>query len=588
MQDTKTTVVSGPTSISKEDRSMDAVRQSSSNVPLRAPETVMRLARLGSIHQCRLSFMRTLLRRMKREGWAFDRPVFDIDENGVGVAVYAARGPEHIYSLVCFAHDLPADQRSDRVIAHAWDSTFALFDGVPAPGDIERLSRNVPKQEAGRVSNREISLSRANRSVRLFQHVVDCLAAGNQPDPEQVKAVGYLMRTTAVYGSGKFGAADREAIADRPEFAGPFQAEMLSVYLIRAFVLDLVEHLAHSQAPETAVRIEPALRRRFGVGNSTGLGLAPFIVNHPVLLNNWIAAREEALARVRSLPRATSADAARFRDMLARARLNADEWRSEHVLQVQKLVMLKADLAQVEAHAGAGAFDGEAPWDRLYIWAEENLSLEGQEQLVSLMLEPYGALVDDLAEGMGADESVSFRIDGAMPLDRLRAIIEDVYGWALKVDWTAPDSRARVWYVSQEKLEPRLGERFEEPIEPYEQPLAPGRDAAAMYRDVETWGGDRTVAAFLLRHPEHRHIARRAQITARYPYAEIRDNTISATLLPIDLLRCKLAFFGATHFDPRSDRWVRINMFQNAPFPHELSGVDADDWSYPPVPQADR
>ena len=44
--------------------------------------------------------------------------------------------------------------------------------------DIERLSQNVPKQEAGRVSNREISVSRANRSVRLFEHVVESLAAG--------------------------------------------------------------------------------------------------------------------------------------------------------------------------------------------------------------------------------------------------------------------------------------------------------------------------------------------------------------------------------------------------------------------------
>ena len=96
------------------------------SVPLRPPETVMRLARLGSFHQCRLSFMRVLLRRLKREHWRFDRPMFDIDSKGVGFAVYAAHGPERSYSLVCFGHDLPADQRSDRVIAEAWDSTFAL------------------------------------------------------------------------------------------------------------------------------------------------------------------------------------------------------------------------------------------------------------------------------------------------------------------------------------------------------------------------------------------------------------------------------------------------------------------------------
>jgi hypothetical protein len=374
------------------------------------------------------------------------------------------------------------------------------------------------------------------------------------------------MRTTAVYGSGKLGAADREAIAGRPEFAAPFQPEMLSVFLTRAYTLDLVEHMAHARAPEIAARIAPNLRRRFGVGNSTGLGLAPFIMNHPVLFNNWIAAREQALARVRALPRAEAAQAATFRTMLARARLNADEWRSEHSIQIRKVAMLKADLAHLLSHVEAGALDGEAPWDRLYEWGEQHLSIEGQEQLVSLMLEPHGALIDDLAEAMSADEGAVFRIDGAMALERLREIVEDVYGFALKLDWTSPDNNARVWYVSEEK----------------------GRDAARMHTDILAWQGQGTVAAFLLRHPQHRHIARRAQIAARLPYAEIRDNTISAALLPIDLLRCKLAFFGATHFDPRSDRWVRINMFQNAPFPHELSTVAADDWSYPPLPEVSR
>ena len=55
------------------------------------------------------------------------------------------------------------------------------------------------------------------------------------------------------------------------------------------------------------------------------------------------------------------------------------------------------------------------------------------------------------------------------------------------------------------------------------------------------------------------------------PYAEIRDNVLDQTMLPIDILRCKLAFFGATRFDPRSDRWVRISLFQGQPFPDELA-----------------
>jgi hypothetical protein len=115
--------------------------------------------------------------------------------------------------------------------------------------------------------------------------------------------------------------------------------------------------------------------------------------------------------------------------------------------------------------------------------------------------------------------------------------------------------------------------------------LAPGRDAALLYDALKAGDGAETVAAFLTSHPEHRHITRRAQVAARLPYAEIRDNTIAATMLPIDLLRCKLSFFGATRFDPRSDRWVRITMYQDAPFPDELAASDADAWIYPPAPE---
>jgi len=217
-----------------------------------------------------------------------------VDAQGVGHAVYRAIGPRRTYSLVAFAHDLPDHMRSDRVIATAWDATFALFDGTPDADDIARLSRNVPKQEAGRISDRELSLSRANRSVRLWAHVVDRLAEGAQPDAEQIESVGYLMRTTAVYGSGKFGAADRAVLAERTIMSAPFHAEMLAVWLIRSFSLDLVEHMARMKGGDRAARIDPPLRRRLGIGNSTGLGMAPFLVNHPALLNAWMTARETA------------------------------------------------------------------------------------------------------------------------------------------------------------------------------------------------------------------------------------------------------------------------------------------------------
>lgn len=541
----------------------------------------MRLKRLGSLHQCRLSFMRILTRRMAGENWTFTRPVFEIDANGVGRAVYSATGPERTYSLVAFAHDLPAEKRSDRVIAEAWDATFTLFDGVPTEADLDRLAANVPLQEAGRVSESELSLSRANRSVRLWAHVVDALAAGRQPDTDIIDSVGYLMRTTAVYGSGKFGAADREKIADRAEMHVPFQMEMLSVYLTRTFVRDLVQHMADARGGAKAATLDPDIARRLGIGNSTGLGMAPYIVNHPILFNNWIVVREEAIARVRGVERASDEEVDVFKSFLARAEVSVGRWRSEHPAQIEKLERLRSDLNSLNGKLDGHDFSGRYPWNNLMSWAEETLSEEGEEFLASLILEPYGALVDGLACCMADDNQAAFRIDGRMTVAELRGLIETSFGWAHELDWTAREHCARAWYVSEEKLEPRLGERFEEPLEAYEQPLAPARDAVAALSALAEWDADETVAAFLLQHPEHRHTARRAQMSRVAPYGEIRDNTIGADVLPIDMLRAKLSFFGAIHFDPRSDRWVRICMYAGAPYPEDLCDANADHWIYP-------
>ncbi len=555
------------------------------SVPRRDPGQIMRLERLGSSHQSRLSFMRILLRRIATERWHFSRPEFAIDEACVGHAVYSVRTATRTYSLVAFSHQLADEMRSDRVIAEAWDATFALFDGEPTAADVERLRNNVPVQESGRVSETELTMSRANKSVRLWSHVVESLAAGRQPELEQIESVGYLMRTTAVYGSGKFGAADHAVIAERPEMQTSFQAEMLTVYLIRTFVRDLVEHAALVAGGDKAARLEPVIARQLGIGNSTGLGMAPFIINHPVLFNNWLMAREEAISRVRSVETASESAQSLFHAVLRRAVLLIDSWSSDHPVQQKKLSKLRADIQSLTQHVDSEQLMGDYPWNRLVEWSENSLSVEGQELLTSLILEPYPDLVDGLASCMVDPETFSRPIDGHMPLHELKTIIEDRYDWTLNIDWHADEQHARAWYVSEEKLEPRLGERFEEPLAEYELALAPARDVAKAYHLLcefsNTGAKNGSTAAFLLAHPECRQAVQRVQLNLHAPYAEIRDNTISAQLMPIDMLRAKLAFFGATRFDPRSDRWLRISMFGGAPYPDEFHDVYDDLWVYP-------
>ena len=211
---------------------------------------------------------------------------------------------------------------------------------MPSKDDIERLKNEVPKQEVGRLSFKELTLSRANKSVRVFNHVVDSLSEGKQPDLELLSKVGYLYRTTAVYGSGKFGLADRFRIKNREEINGPFRLEMMLVYLVRQFTFDQVNHVAHHKNPKTAVKLDKQICKNLGIGNSTGLGMAPFIVNHPTLLNNWILSRETALKKIREIKDVQDKDAELFIDCVKKSLTNITSWNTDSEYQQNKIKSL--------------------------------------------------------------------------------------------------------------------------------------------------------------------------------------------------------------------------------------------------------
>jgi len=56
------------------------------------------------------------------------------------------------------------------------------------------------------------------------------------------------------------------------------------------------------------VELDKEISRNLGIGNSTGLGMARFIVNHPTLLNPRILAREKALKKVREVKKVQKED----------------------------------------------------------------------------------------------------------------------------------------------------------------------------------------------------------------------------------------------------------------------------------------
>ena len=547
-------------------------------IELRNPNTVMKLSRLGSFHQSRLSFLRSFLNEFK--DWDYKRDLFNLDNNGFGTAVYSFRKNKRVYSLVCFANEISDEERSDRVIATKWDAAFTLHDGVPSEQDIERLRNEVPKQEVGRMSYKELTLSRANKSVRIFNHVVDSLSEGKQPDLDLLSKVGYLYRTTAVYGSGKFGLADRFRIKNREEINGPFRLEMMLVYLVRQFTFDQVNHIAKRRNSKKAVSLDKSICKNLGIGNSTGLGMAPFIVNHPTLLNNWILMREKALKQIREIKNVEEKDFLLFSECLKSSLTNITSWNSESEFQIKKINNLLSDIKKFIRFI-ENDFDlkKEFLFNEIYIWSENNLCEEAIEYIVSLMLEPYKDIVEPLIKRMSSEEEKYFNIPTNRTTNDLKLILQKRYSEILKIDFKKQENNQNFWFISKNKEEPRLADRFEEHGSDLEQPLAIARDIKKLYDKIIELKKNNSIANFLSDNPDLRHVVRRAFIIEEFPYSEIQDNTIGKTIVPIDMLRLKLSFFGALKFDPRSDKWLRICMFQGAPLPSELSSYD-EQWVY--------
>ena len=548
------------------------------NVELRDPNIIMKLSRLGSFHQSRLSFLRSFLNEFK--DWDYKRDLFDLDKDGFGTAVYSFKKKSRVYSLICYANKINDDERSDRVIATKWDAAFTLHDGVPLKEDIERLRNEVPKQEVGRLSYKELTLSRANKSVRVFDHVVESLSNGSQPNLDLLEKVGYLYRTTAVYGSGKFGLADRFRIKNREEINGPFRLEMMLVYLVRQFTFDQVNHVAKNRNPKSAVKLDPKICRNLGIGNSTGLGMAPFIVNHPTLLNNWILSREVALKKIREIKIAETKDISLFKECVKNSLKNITSWNTESEYQLKKIKLLLKDVRKfINFLENEFDFKKDYPFNEIYLWLEKETCEECIEYIVSIMMEPFGEIVQPLISQMSSEEEKYFNIPTERNVEDLKKILENKYSDILKIDFNKKDSNQKFWFISKNKEEPRLANRFEESGADLEQPLAIARDIKKLYERLLSLKNNLKINQFLIDNSDLRHVVRRAFIIENFPYSEIQDNTIGENIVPIDMLRLKLSFFGALKFDPRSDKWLRICMFQGAPLPNELKDYD-EQWVY--------
>ena len=352
------------------------------------------------------------------------------------------------------------------------------------------------------------------------------------------------------------------------------------VYLVRQFTFDQVNHVAKLKNPNKAVELDKEICRNLGIGNSTGLGMAPFIVNHPILLNNWILARETALKKIREIQIVKSYDKDLFFSCLKKSIKNITSWNSDSEFQKNKIKQLLSDLNKfINFIENKFDFNQEYAFNKIYLWIEANLKDECIEYIVSIMMEPYEQITNPLVKQMSSDEEKYFNIPTERTIFDLREILEKKYENIIKIDFNERKNNKFFWFVSKNKEEPRLADRFIEEGHELEQPLAIARDIKKLYERITNEKNSKSIGNFLIENNDLRHVVRRAFIIEKFPYSEIQDNIIGSKLIPIDMLRLKLSFFGALKFDPRSDKWLRITMFQGAPLPNELKNFN-DQWIY--------
>ena len=295
---------------------------------LREPAAVMSPERMGAARPHRHSFSRSLLRRAFSRHWSAQTVRFDVEDDGQGEVVYRIDAEGYIFTFVAFLQTLPEDAHTDRVIAERWEIAATLVEGDVDDSRLATLREHVCAQEDGRFDGETLALTRGNRSVRFFDYLVDELAAGRQPDPDKVGDAGYIMRSTAFYGNGKYGMRSFEAFPDRHPLGAPYRAQFLAAWCYRELSMDVVEHCANLRGEGRATTFDPRWSRFFGLGNATGLGLVPYAFSHPRIINAWVGVRELALARVVGLA-ATPERWGRLRSWLERAAVHYSSGTSE-------------------------------------------------------------------------------------------------------------------------------------------------------------------------------------------------------------------------------------------------------------------
>lgn len=550
------------------------------------PSRVMRPERLQALAPSRLSAARAVLERMVRERWTVETVAFDIDERSQGEALYRIRTGDRVFDFVVFGFEPDLTSRTGRITEKNWDMMAALIEGETTEEDRAITRRELPKLYVGRAIPGTLTWARSNRSFRAFDHVVDALAEGRQPDTRFLWEIGYLMRNTGLDGNGTFNTRSFLALDEDHPLRDPLHAQLFTAYLMREYAADLVNALAAHRSPG-AVELARPLRRMIGIGNGSALGLLFFVNTHPHLVGAWLEARQRLIVDASRLPLAPGAQATRrFAELLdqAAAYYSADPYLYHHFEDPHAV---GADLRRAadvfRAQLDAGETTGGALLDAL----TDRVGPEAWEVAAANLLELLPAETVEAALASGI-RSELMRSDPVTPAGELLAFIEREYAWALEIDMDAPGARHYVWYKSADAEEPRRGPAGE---------VSGGRnwaldlpgDLQRLARALAARPADEPLGLLLADEPELRGIAERVQSLADLRFHSPHMNMLDERFVPVSIVRFMNAAIHGLHrtVDSEDQRNVLGLIYIGAPTAADIAEGTARIDPYPAIPLDD-
>jgi hypothetical protein len=556
---------------------------------LRPAKLVMSPARAAAAVPNAMSFSRAAMRQLVRGRWTVERLRFDLDSEGRGEVLYRLVGGGWVFHFFLVSTKLPEELKTDRNFAQSWDAMGVLCQGEWTLAREAHLRREVPKQRAGYADYDTLIYARGNRSGRLFEHVVESLAAGRQPDAHLLAPVGYILRTTAFIGNGQLGTRPLAGYEPDHPFRRPYHAQFCSAFMLREYVFDLVDHLARARNPDAAT-LAPEYRRYLGLGNAAATGLVPFVVNHPHLMHQWCMTHEVALANAKHRPVVPGDELSnRFAGLLQKAIRHFMESARPDDGVFATTDTLVADLqaarALFEQFQQLGTIDhrrAALPWVALAEWAERNVHLEAIEILNSIIIELYPDIVEAAADSFRAEER--FELQAEMPVATLRELLREQYGWALDREYS-DDPAAYFWYRSTKApRDVRRGVKGLAAELESETTMDTIHQTQLLWACIEAADGATPVADIVCARPDLRHIVTRVQSLAGLDFAELRANWLSDTFSPFGAIRLVLSFYGLEKFEAVLPKSVRGTFMQGAPIAEDVeNGIDGD-WPFPLMP----